>query len=297
MREMHYFKKSQETEIPSPDFKERVTLKLFLEFLCHLGEWTRGDPSIFYGIEKGRNSLYVIYRDIVFSDYDFCQIFGSYLVVLHQRWQVDVFGTELSAQETAELSLEKNSTKFSAVQRTVSGEYAENIQSLCLRIQCSDAEEMENLYRIFRVMDWKSKILTADWSIKKLLEREDIPWLRKKSCYCYGFLSDSPGQEMCLETLDFSKKTDLWFGFLEEGFDYEEFKWLFDEISHRTLRNRIEWEMALYAALNKLEYTLKISQSEFELFDGKGKRHYFSFDSEQNAHKAILKFLFPLTYR
>ena len=34
MEEMHYFKESQREEIPVPDFKDNITRKLLLQFLC-----------------------------------------------------------------------------------------------------------------------------------------------------------------------------------------------------------------------------------------------------------------------
>ncbi len=86
----------------------------------------------------------------------------------------------------------------------------------------------------------------------------------------------------------------LWLQFLENGIDYEEFAWLYDRISAQELNGRIEWELAVYAALNQLEYALKISESVFELYDGGGERRYFSFNSEQNAQRVFLKLLFPL---
>lgn len=37
MEEMHYFKESQREEIPIPDyFKDNITRKLLLQFLCDL---------------------------------------------------------------------------------------------------------------------------------------------------------------------------------------------------------------------------------------------------------------------
>ena len=80
----------------------------------------------------------------------------------------------------------------------------------------------------------------------------------------------------------------------ENGIDYEEFAWIYDRIFAQELNDRIEWELAVYAALNQLEYALKISESEFELYDGSGEKRYFSFNSEQNAQRVLLKLLFPL---
>lgn len=39
MKEMHYFKESQREAIPSPDFRDNVTLKHLLQFLYPLNNW------------------------------------------------------------------------------------------------------------------------------------------------------------------------------------------------------------------------------------------------------------------
>lgn len=143
-------------------------------------------------------------------------------------------------------------------------------------------------------MDWQSGILVADWDLREAFEREYIPWLHQSTCYCYGNLSEDQEQQDYLDVLSFPQKVGLWLQFLENGIDYEEFAWIYDRIFAQELNDRIEWELAVYAALNQLEYALKISESEFELYDGSGERRYFSFNSEQNAQRVFLKLLFPL---
>ena len=44
MEEMHYFKESQREEIPVPDFKDNITRKLLLQFLCDLCTWAQAMP-------------------------------------------------------------------------------------------------------------------------------------------------------------------------------------------------------------------------------------------------------------
>ena len=41
MEEMHYFKESQREEIPVLDFKDNITRKLLLQFLCDLCTWAQ----------------------------------------------------------------------------------------------------------------------------------------------------------------------------------------------------------------------------------------------------------------
>ncbi len=295
MKEMHHFKKSWQEEIPSPEFKDSVTAKLLLGFLCDVCEWAHAVPFICRGSDKDGMVLYAVYRNVSFSGQDYWQTFGGYIVAMSPRWQITAFGTELFTQETVKLSLDIQDGKFYAMQETVSGGYADNINSLCLRIQAASESEAEKLYALCQAVNWQSGILVGDWDLSKLLEEENIAWLHKNSCYCYGAISEYPEQEEFLDALDFRQKQRLWLGFLKNGFDYAEFSWLYEQIFNRVLNNRIEWELSLQAVLNKLNYTLKNTGAEFELYDGDGKRCYFSFNSDKNAVKALLKLLFPLT--
>lgn len=294
MEEMHYFKESQREEIPVPDFKDNITRKLLLQFLCDLCTWAQATPVTSVGIKKDAHSLYILFRNFAFSEQDFWQTFGGYLIALRPKWKIGIFGTELSSQETAALLLDQQNGKFYAVQKTISGRYADSIRSLCLRIECANTEDAAMVNLLCQHMDWQSGILVADWDLREAFEREYIPWLHQSIYYCYGNLSEDQEQQDYLDVLSFPQKVGLWLQFLENGIDYEEFAWIYDRIFAQELNDRIEWELAVYAALNQLEYALKISKSEFELYDGSGERRYFSFNSEQNAQRVFLKLLFPL---
>ena len=294
MEEMHYFKESQREEIPVPDFKDNITRKLLLQFLCDLCTWAQAMPVTSVGIKKDAHSLYILFRNFAFSEQDFWQTFGGYLIALRPKWKIGIFGTELSSQETAALLLDQQNGKFYAVQKTISGCYADSIRSLCLRIECADTEDAAMVNLLCQHMDWQSGILVSDWDLREAFEREYIQWLHQSTCYCYGNLSEDQEQQDYLDVLSFPQKVGLWLQFLENGIDYEEFAWIYDRIFAQELNDRIEWELAVYAALNQLEYALKISESEFELYDGSGEKRYFSFNSEQNAQRVFLKLLFPL---
>lgn len=56
MEEMHYFKESQREEIPVPDFKDNITRKLLLQFLCDLCTWAQAMPVTSVGIKKDAHS-------------------------------------------------------------------------------------------------------------------------------------------------------------------------------------------------------------------------------------------------
>ena len=268
MEEMHYFKESQREEIPVPDFKDNITRKLLLQFLCDLCTWAQATPVTSVGIKKDAHSLYILFRNFAFSEQDFWQTFGGYLIALRPKWKIGIFGTELSSQETAALLLDQQNgnsmrfkKRFQAAMRTVS------VLSACeLNVPTQRDAAMVNL--LCQRMDWQSGILVADWDLREAFEREYIPWLHQSTCYCYGNLSEDQEQQDYLDVLSFPQKVGLWLQFLENGIDYEEFAWLYDRISAQELNGRIEWELAVYAALNQLEYALKISESVFELYDG-----------------------------
>ena len=68
MEEMHYFKESQRGEIPVPDFKDNITRKLLLQFLCDLCTWAQATPVTSVGIKKDAHSLYILFRNFTFSE-------------------------------------------------------------------------------------------------------------------------------------------------------------------------------------------------------------------------------------
>ena len=158
MEEMHYFKESQREEIPVPDFKDNITRKLLLQFLCDLCTWAQAMPVTSVGIKKDAHSLYILFRNFAFSEQDFWQTFGGYLIALRPKWKIGIFGTELSSQETVALLLDQQNGKFYAVQKTISGRYADSIRSLCLRIECANTEDAAMVNLLCQHMDWQSGI-------------------------------------------------------------------------------------------------------------------------------------------
>ncbi|HIT66377.1 MAG TPA: hypothetical protein IAB61_03935 [Candidatus Merdisoma merdipullorum] len=214
MEEMHCFKESQRVEIPSPDFKDNITLKILLQFLCDLCTWAHTALVTSVGIKKDAHSIYFLFRDFAFSEQDFWQTFGGYMVVLHSKWKIDIFGAELSSQETVELSLDQKKETFYAVQKTVSGCYADSIRSLCLRIQCASKEEAALMELLWQRMDRQSGVLVAEWDLREIFEREHIPWVQQNTCYCYGNISEDQEQQNYLGFSPSHKKSisgyDFW---------------------------------------------------------------------------------------
>ena len=264
------------------------------EFLYQISEWIQTSPWAYRhgGIET--STVYVWFDDVAFAEDDFWQVFGEYLILLRTRWEIDIFGTAGMSQETVWLTLQEENNHVYAVQKTLSGYPVDTIESLCLRIQCFSLKQSEILYALVVATNWKNGTTALDWKYGSFLLEENLAMPTQNSCFCYGSVFENMNLEDTLQSLTFQQKMILWTRFLKDGFDYTEFEWLYHTISKDVVPNRIEWELSLHAAMQNLKYTIQVSPNDFELYDGRGCRRYFSFNSTSYAERAFLKILFPL---
>ena len=294
MMEMHSFLTAKQMDISSPDSEENISVRDLFEFLNQISEWIQTTPLAYRNEQSDNNLVYVWFDDVTFSEDDFWQVFGEYLVLLRIRWKIDIFGTAGKSQETVWLTLQEENSHIYAVQKTLSSHPADTIESLCLRIQCPSSEQSEILYALVVETDWKNGIVTSDWKYGSFLLEENLAMPTQNSCFCYGHICENINPEDTLQVLTFQQKIILWTGFLKDGFDYTEFEWLYNAISKDVVLNRMEWELSLHTAMQNLKYTIQVSPNDFELYDGHGARRYFNFNSTSYAERAFLKILFPL---
>ena len=294
MMEMHSFLTAKQMDISSPDSEENISVRDLFEFLNQISEWIQTTPLAYRNEQSDNNLVYVWFDDVTFSEDDFWQVFGEYLVLLRIRWKIDIFGTAGKSQETVWLTLQEENSHIYAVQKTLSSHPADTIESLCLRIQCPSSEQSEIFYALVVETDWKNGIVTSDWKYGSFLLEENLAMPTQNSCFCYGHICENINPEDTLQVLTFQQKIILWTGFLKDGFDYTEFEWLYNAISKDVVLNRMEWELSLHTAMQNLKYTIQVSPNDFELYDGHGHRRYFSFNSTSYAERAFLKILFPL---
>ena len=210
------------------------------------------------------------------------------------KWKIDIFGTSGSSQETVCLTLKEDNDHIYAVQKTLSGNPVDTIESLCMRIQCTSLQQSEVLFALFTATNWKNGTTVVDWKYGSFLLEENFAIPTKNSCFCYGSVFDDVKHEEVLQALNFQQKIVLWTAFLKNGFDYEEFEWLYNAIAENVVPNRIEWELSLHTAMQNLGYIIQVLPNDFELYDGNGCRRYFSFNSASYAERTFLKILFPL---
>ena len=294
MVEMHSFFKAKQMEIPSPDCEGKPSARDLSAFLYQIGEWIQTIPLAYRHGDVEPNTVYIWFDDVAFSEDDFWQAFGEYLILLRTRWKIEIFGTAGMSQETVWLTLQEENSHIYAVQKTLSGHPVDTIESIGLRIQCSSSEKSENLYALAISTNWKNGTVALDWKYDSFLLEENLAMPTQNSCFCYGSIFEDIKYEDVLQALTFQQKMILWTEFLKDGFDYTEFEWLYHTISKNVVPNRIEWELSLHTAMQNLKYTIQVSPNDFELYDGHGCRRYFSFNSTSYAERAFLKILFPL---
>lgn len=174
MMEMHTFQKARKTEILSQNGDKNVSARYLFVFLCEICEWVHLTPFIHYNRRSESDAVYVLFDHVAFAEDDFWQLFGTTMVVLHTRWQIDVFSTESSTQDTVRLSLEEYGDRFYGVQKNVSGRPANTMQAICLRIKCLSPEQAELLQATFKSTDWKKGIVVVDWMYRSFLEEENL---------------------------------------------------------------------------------------------------------------------------
>ncbi len=294
MIEMHFFKKAKEIAILSPNRRDELPIPPILNLFYYISDWMQTVPVICDDMQKESRSVYAIFRDFAFVVEDFWQMYGMAIAALSARWHIDVFGTALSAQETVWMTVEQRKNRSLVMQRTVSGNPAETLQSMCLRVECDTSDQAEQLRTILQAADWKKGIVAVAWKYEDFLNEHATACLEQNSCFCYAAVREDFSTEDCLNALCFTQKVELWLSFLKDAFPYVEFEWLYQEILSDTLDNWTEWELALYTAMKRLGYTVQVAEHGFELYDGAGKRCYFNFDSREYAQRAFLKMLFPV---
>lgn len=293
MLKMHSFQKAKQMEISVPE-SGNVSLQDLFVFLYEIYEWMEQAPFLYYNRQTETRVVYALFSHVVFTEEDFWQMFGPALAVLHTRWPIHILGTEPSLQETVCFSIEEHDGRTCAVQKTVSGQPAETVQGICLRIPCPSSEQAAFVSAVFQAVHWKKGIAAVDWKYRSLLEKEQAICLEPNSRFCYSCLLENTDPCDCLQALNFTQKKILWSDFLKNGFDFTEFEWLYNELSRKTLADRMEWELSLHAAMLDAGYTVQLSAHAFELYDGQAQRRYFSFNSSRYAERAFLKILFPL---
>lgn len=265
-----------------------------LLLLCGLTQWLGSTPCIHQSL--GGDSVYVLYRSVAFTVSDFWNTFGLTAAVVNSVWSISIYGTA-SNQETVKLSAVLTDKSVRFTEHSISGKSAEALATLCFQVDCKSKLTADSVTELLNKMNWRSSLGAMNWSSGDFLRQQNLlvgPVDRGFFCYAGINTEATPGD--FLYSLDFESKLRLWKAFLSEGLAPLEFEWLGNEISEKSVINRMEWELALGEALDSLNFRVENGEKSFALFDGSGNRRYFGADFHRPAERVLLKILFPLNY-
>lgn len=277
--------------IAPPDLESTPGRELF-SLLLDVSDWLGAAPEICRSLQG--KAVYAIYPNAVYPPQDFFDCFGQSVASIGKTWPVCGFGMA-DNQETVRLSAEENGDQIRLTQQNISGESADELTTLCLRVDGTNRETAERLSRLFSGINWHTGIAALNWEDRPFLGEQRLSLaVESRGMFCYGGLDPQASERDCLFSLRFPQKAALWLSFLKDGFQPIEFEWLADEIDENTLLDRIEWELALEEVMDQLKFRLVSGEKSFSLFDGSGNKLYFGADCHSAAQRALMKLLFPL---
>lgn len=295
---LHYYQTASKRQISCiGQIEERLPDLDLLTLLYSINSWLDAVPSVYRS--EGGKTVYIVYNDTAFMIDDFISLISPSLAVISRSWKACAFGTA-SNQETVRLfakllpSTDVMNPTVEVVQQSISGKEADSLQTLCLQIECPENETIDGLYSLLSHMNWQTNISVMEWKKVNSFWEQKLIDPNIGSCFCYISVESHIIPDDCLRSLSFPQKLVLWEAFLKEKLEPVEFEWLADEISEGTLRNRMEWELALREIMKQLHFRVINQENSFELFDGAGKRLYFGSDCRSAAERVLLKILFPL---
>lgn len=299
---LHPYREASRRKLPLPDRgAAEYPGRELLSMLGEINHWLEGAvPHVQSSLMKNAVSVYLIYKNVAYTPEDFWDAFGWSMGRINEVWPICAFGTAEN-QETVRLSVTTTEGKkgvLEMVQESISGKSADVMRTLCLQIDCTDNENAEVLVNLLRGVNWETHIVAmSSWKWADFFKEQDLfIQTDPQGFFCYGSINQEVTAREMLASLDLGQKIILWSAFLRDGFDPAEFEWMLEGIEDGTLDNRLEWELALWEALDQLEFTMVNREKTFELFDGKGQRVYFGADGGRVGGRVFLKILFPLNY-
>ena len=293
---VHAYEEASRLCIPGrgPIRAERTPFKSLLSLATGVGRWLPESTHLVCGSAESRR-IYLLYRNSTVDVEALWEFAGVVMAEIDRDWPLCALGTA-DTQETVQLRASYEEGGLSLVQRNISGKSAEILRFLCFQVTCPDERVAAILLRMLRDLDWEQEIIAADWMDAEFLEGQEL--LDKKDArgfFCYASPNGRATTGRRLLALRFDQKVALWTAFLRDGFDPLEFEWLADEIDRDALYDRIEWELALWETIERLEMRVVIQKNTFELFDREDRRLYFGSDCRRAAERVLMKILFPLS--
>ncbi len=167
--------------------------------------------------------VYILYENTAFLIDDFLENFAPSMAVVSKTWPVCAFGTA-SNQETVRLSAvisreHRTDTAegdfIELVQQSISGKEADDLQTLCLQVECPEHETAEKLAYLLGCVNWRTNIAVIPWSKMSVLSMQRLVDPNIRSFFCYIGADSCMAPDDFLRSLNFPQKVALWRAFFK----------------------------------------------------------------------------------
>lgn len=293
---LHAYQEASRRTLPFPPAVEEAAApgRELFSMLCVANDWLGRTPYI-HGSAEGK-SINILYRSVAYPIEDFWNSFCLSMAAIGRDWPVCAYGTARS-NETVQLEASLQDGHIQLVQRSISGKSTDVLETLCFQIDCPDRETTGKLLEFLSAINWQTGIAVTDWNNADFLRAQElIPNPSFRGMFCYAGVEPEITPDECLLSLNLAQKNMLWLAFFQEKFEPLEFEWLAQEIAKERICNRVEWELALREAVNRMNYRIVNQAKSFELFDETGKKLYFGVDGHSATQRVLMKILFPLNF-
>ena len=250
-----------------------------------------GVPIIFE-IAKERK-INVLFKNTAVDIDMLLSISDEFIADINKQWPLFIIGTADNF-ETISINVGYEGNNIVVKKKSMSGKEVNIIMDVCFQIICPDYETASNFLHLLNSLNWTGGVTVYEWKDINFLSQNRIISEEIKGYFFYGNLQEQVTIDDCLDSLNFLNKITLWIEFLKYGVPPLELEWLVNRIFTGKFYNHLEWEMALYKAIELLDFTLIVKKNLFQIFDSNGKRIYFSVEHNNFGEKALMKILFPL---
>lgn len=284
-----------EQPIPAPwQDAQDEPVDLWIELVCGIDKLFSETHELLYA--EGGKSLVLLWRDTVYLWQDLAEPFGAALAAIQKQWPLTLYGTS-EARETVSVTFAGTENAPTACLSSVSGKPFDHLQGLGIQLRVEDADTAARLAALSEALSPRAGCAA--------LARRDEAFVRSSTLLAeppgsfFLYIAWQPGQNSAdyLHCLSIPQKAALWRVFLQDELQPSEFDWLWTLYSAGEAPALLEWELALRAVLEDLNFQIERQERHFTVTDGSGKVRWFDFLKGGPAEKLFLKLLFPLNIR
>ena len=262
----------------------------FLALMHQVNELFDETPTVLH--IPGDGMVTLLYRDVACRWRDLLDGAGAEAAALSVAVPLWFSGTTPD-RETAQLTLRREERGFTVCRSSLSGREFDRLQGLGVQVDWPEVDAAAHVAALAAGLSAGAPCGAFGPEHRDFLRRCGLLAPTAGSCFAYFSWGEfSPRQ--FLMALSMEQKAGLWRSFLEDGQQYKEFEWLWEDYAAGETVYLLEWELALRAVLEDLGFRLERDELRFQVLDGKGEVRRFDFDRGGPAEKLFLKILFPI---